>query len=186
MDRHVCQRKLFGFFEKNSCKLEQSVVSYSSWQRDGCQTGKYPGVAKFGIALEWGSRGRWFESSHSDQGSTCVRRRCSFFAELCEPAASWRRRRVPSAAAGRQTLRVGRPLVRIQSLGPTSEQSPLCSDVLFFLRQKRTPSARSLAPPLQIATASLGCNLVFPSGSRSYNDTWTTSEQALYRLLRHF
>ena len=27
----------------------------------------YPGVAKFGIALEWGSRGRWFESSHSDQ-----------------------------------------------------------------------------------------------------------------------
>ena len=26
----------------------------------------YPGVAKFGIALEWGSRGRWFESSHSD------------------------------------------------------------------------------------------------------------------------
>ncbi len=28
---------------------------------------KNPGVAKFGIALEWGSRGRWFESSHSDQ-----------------------------------------------------------------------------------------------------------------------
>ena len=27
----------------------------------------YPGVAKFGIALEWGSRGRWFDSSHSDQ-----------------------------------------------------------------------------------------------------------------------
>ncbi len=26
----------------------------------------YPGVAKFGIALEWGSRGRWFDSSHSD------------------------------------------------------------------------------------------------------------------------
>ena len=26
----------------------------------------HPGVAKFGIALEWGSRGRWFESSHSD------------------------------------------------------------------------------------------------------------------------
>ena len=29
-------------------------------------TTEYPGVAKFGIALEWGSRGRWFESSHSD------------------------------------------------------------------------------------------------------------------------
>ena len=27
---------------------------------------KYPGVAKFGIALEWGSRGLEFESRHSD------------------------------------------------------------------------------------------------------------------------
>ena len=27
----------------------------------------YPGVAKFGIALEWGSRGLEFESRHSDQ-----------------------------------------------------------------------------------------------------------------------
>ena len=26
-----------------------------------------PGVAKFGIALEWGSRGLEFESRHSDQ-----------------------------------------------------------------------------------------------------------------------
>ena len=26
-----------------------------------------PGVAKFGIALEWGSRGPEFESQHSDQ-----------------------------------------------------------------------------------------------------------------------
>ena len=30
-------------------------------------TRKYPGVAKFGIALEWGSRGLEFESRHSDQ-----------------------------------------------------------------------------------------------------------------------
>ena len=35
-----------------------------------------PGLAKFGIALEWGSRGRWFESSNSDQNSrNCI---CSF------------------------------------------------------------------------------------------------------------
>ena len=27
---------------------------------------EYPGVAKFGIALEWGSRGLEFESRHSD------------------------------------------------------------------------------------------------------------------------
>ena len=30
---------------------------------------EYPGVAKFGIALEWGSRGLEFESRHSDQKS---------------------------------------------------------------------------------------------------------------------
>ena len=28
---------------------------------------RHPGVAKFGIALEWGSRGLEFESQHSDQ-----------------------------------------------------------------------------------------------------------------------
>ena len=33
------------------------------------ETTKYPGVAKFGIALEWGSRGLEFESRHSDQKS---------------------------------------------------------------------------------------------------------------------
>ena len=33
---------------------------------------EYPGVAKFGIALEWGSRGLEFESRHSDQISTIV------------------------------------------------------------------------------------------------------------------
>ena len=31
---------------------------------------RYPGVAKFGIALEWGSRGLEFESRHSDQKSS--------------------------------------------------------------------------------------------------------------------
>ena len=30
-------------------------------------------MAKFGIALEWGSRGRWFDSSHSDQAAGLVR-----------------------------------------------------------------------------------------------------------------
>ena len=35
----------------------------------GQNTGRqrWPGVAKFGIALEWGSRGLEFESQHSDQ-----------------------------------------------------------------------------------------------------------------------
>ena len=40
------------------------VLIYSG----GCETASiYPGVAKFGIALEWGSRGLEFESRHSDQ-----------------------------------------------------------------------------------------------------------------------
>ena len=32
----------------------------------------FPGVAQFGRALEWGSRGRWFDSSHSDQPKSCL------------------------------------------------------------------------------------------------------------------
>ena len=39
----------------------------------------------------------------------------------------------------------------------TSEQSSLCSDVLFY---KRTSSARYLAPPFQIEPAALGFDLV--------------------------
>ena len=53
-----------------------SVLSYLSWQQDKT----YPGVAKFGIALEWGSRGRWFESSHSDHvGASYVSLAPTFF-----------------------------------------------------------------------------------------------------------
>ena len=82
----------------------------------------------------------------------------------------------------------------------TSEQSPLCSDVLLFLWNKRTSSARSLAPPFQITTAaqplaalppygcgvplagaSLGCDLV---EKRKYSD-WShlTARPALILLL---
>lgn len=31
----------------------------------------YLGVAQFGSAQDWGSWGRWFKSSHSDQLATC-------------------------------------------------------------------------------------------------------------------
>ena len=44
--------------------------------------------------------------------------------------------------------------------GTTSEQSPLCSDAILFLRNKIASFARSLAPPFQITTTSLGCDLV--------------------------
>ncbi len=36
-------------------------------------------MAKFGIAPEWGSGGRWFKSSHSDQKSTCLKKAGAFF-----------------------------------------------------------------------------------------------------------
>ena len=41
-----------------------TVVKYPSPSSEGRF---YPGVAKFGIALDWGSRGRGFKSRHSDQ-----------------------------------------------------------------------------------------------------------------------
>ena len=42
------------------------------------------GVAQFGSALEWGSRGRKFDSCHSDQISTVIliELPCLFFAYL--------------------------------------------------------------------------------------------------------
>ena len=45
------------------------------------ETQAYPGVAKFGIALEWGSRGLEFESRHSDQKKRQVST-CRFFSEI--------------------------------------------------------------------------------------------------------
>ena len=52
------QKNFFDFLKIMLAFLNE-VCYYTSRKRD-------PGVAKFGIALEWGSRGRWFESSHSD------------------------------------------------------------------------------------------------------------------------
>ena len=50
--------------------MRHTVILYLGSRK----TQAYPGVAKFGIALEWGSRGLEFESRHSDQdrnGSCC-------------------------------------------------------------------------------------------------------------------
>ena len=61
--------KFFENFEKSTCFFWDGMLLYRSAQVSGT---KYPGVAKFGIALEWGSRGLEFESRHSDQISTMV------------------------------------------------------------------------------------------------------------------
>ena len=44
-----------------------------------------PGVAKFGIALEWGSRGPEFESQHSDQNKRTSALQMSFYFEFRRP-----------------------------------------------------------------------------------------------------
>ena len=61
-----------------------------------------------------------------------------------------------SPLGSRAAMRVGSSPFR----RTTSEQSPLCSDVLLFLWNKRTSSARFLAPPFQLRPALLGSQLV--------------------------
>ena len=56
--------KIFEKIKKSACIFRQGVLIYRSRRETAT---KYPGVAKFGIALEWGSRGLEFESRHSDQ-----------------------------------------------------------------------------------------------------------------------
>ena len=53
-------------------KLIEKNLKKSKKRLDFCHSSRYnmqvtyPGVAKFGIALDWGSRGRRFKSCHSD------------------------------------------------------------------------------------------------------------------------
>ena len=61
-------KKMLAFFGK-VCYYTQALGRAS----------KYPGVAKFGIALEWGSRGLEFESRHSDQKAETVSTVSAFF-----------------------------------------------------------------------------------------------------------
>ena len=67
---------------------------------------------------------------------------------------------------GRSGAAVARYSISILAAPSTSEQSPLCSDVLLFLRAKRTSSARFLALPLQIEPSALGFDLWPPCGRR--------------------
>ena len=67
MYRRLCQQKaaeeIWKKFKIRLANWWKMWYSYLAvWNRT-----EYPGVAKFGIALEWGSRGLEFESRHSDQ-----------------------------------------------------------------------------------------------------------------------
>ena len=58
-------------FEKNFKKSLHFPRGYANINESPGQRvlSRQPGVAKFGIALEWGSRGPEFESRHSDQSA---------------------------------------------------------------------------------------------------------------------
>ena len=56
-------KKFFQKSKNNACIFRQGMILYQSCR----ERQAFPGVAKFGIALEWGSRGLEFESRHSDQ-----------------------------------------------------------------------------------------------------------------------
>ena len=99
-----------------------------------------PGVAKFGIALEWGSRGRWFESSHSDQKRKRGVSPSSFFGLN---AKSNQRPLISISPHGRPGEAVGRPLVRIQSLGPKRKRG--ISPSSFFVCASREPAASCIS-----------------------------------------
>ena len=58
---HFLRQKFF----ENRKKCLQFSLKYANISSVVNTT--YPGVAKFGIALDWGSRGRRFKSCHSDQ-----------------------------------------------------------------------------------------------------------------------
>ena len=56
--QYLCKKRIFEKFEISSCFFLKNSVYYLLLLR---------GVAQFGRVPEWGSGGRWFESSHSDQ-----------------------------------------------------------------------------------------------------------------------
>ena len=60
----ILKKTLKNYFEKILKKFKKRLDIYARSLYNSQVT--YPGVAKFGIALDWGSRGRRFKSCHSD------------------------------------------------------------------------------------------------------------------------
>ena len=96
-----------------------------------------PGVAKFGIALEWGSRGLEFESRHSDQKIQNNFRCSGFFLFLWRDSkhltvtVQWTVTRF--RLDGNDTL-----VFRISTLVPQSLERFRCSGFFFFCEEIRT------------------------------------------------
>ena len=80
---HLTTQKIFLRILKKGLAFFNRLCYYIGALRETAQKTKYPGVAKFGIALEWGSRGRGFESRHSDQNGVKLRFYPVFFFLFC-------------------------------------------------------------------------------------------------------
>ena len=76
------------------------------------------GCSADGSALEWGSRGRWFNSSHSDQTKQSSQCGGCFFIQVIGTSGLLQIQIRRSAC---RTQSVGMPLVQLQSLGPKRE-----------------------------------------------------------------
>ena len=65
----VCWETAFCLYKNNLKKRKKDLHFYDEYAIIPKSSARrtFPGVAKFGIALEWGSRGLEFESRHSDQ-----------------------------------------------------------------------------------------------------------------------
>ena len=74
------------------------------------------GCSADGSALEWGSRGRWFNSSHSDQRRSKAQCGGCFFVQVIGTSGLLQIQIRRSAC---RTQSVGMPLVQLQSLGPS-------------------------------------------------------------------
>ena len=117
------------------------------------------GCGADGSALEWGSRGRWFKSSHSDhvegEAETLPFLHAGFGpAASCAGGAS-------DPAAGRRTHRVSRPLVQIQSLGPRRNRFHSVPASFFACGKIDAILSVTSVPPLKTEPAALGFGFVF-------------------------
>ena len=91
-------------------------------------------MAKFGIAPEWGSGGRWFKSSHSDQKSTCFKKAGAFFHRQSRTSGL-----LPLQSAARREIAAQRRSPRWFKSSHSDQKSTCFKKAgAFFHRQSRT------------------------------------------------
>ena len=96
----------------------------------------HPGVAKFGIALEWGSRGLEFESQHSDHKSSEI---CGFRNFFCFGRLPNKRKTMHDAAIAVVKKRAynRRAVVSSKNIAVPSYTARHLLNILLMLRVER-------------------------------------------------